>query len=149
MKNEYKIRKWLGNRYHLNVSLSGNHLENVEWRLFRKYDGWINDGSKAIMTNETHSEEELYKFAKKHRQFDEGKCMIRIIQINAFLAMILSIINIYFNSEKLKIFFFGMEFVIITTAISMFFIYNYNLKVDKLELKELFKKLEEKCEKNE
>ena len=141
MKNEYKIRKWLGNRYHLNVSLSGNHLENVEWKLFRKYDGWMNDGSEAIMTNETHSEEELYKFAKKHRQFDTERCLIKLLVLNAFLGMILSVINIYFDNEELRMFFYGIEFVIFTTTIPMFFIFNHNLKVDELELKELFKSL--------
>lgn len=141
MKNEYKIRKWLGNRYHLNVSLSGNHLENVEWKLFRKYPGYLTDGSEAIMTSETNTDEELYKFAKKHRQFDTERCITKLLVLNAFLGMILSVINIYFDNENLRMFFYGIEFVIFTTTIPMFFICNHNFKVDELELKELFKEI--------
>ena len=149
MKNEYKIRKWLGNKYHLYVSLSGNKLENTEWKLFRKYPGYLKDGSKAIMTSETHSEKELYKFAKKHRYFNPEKVILKIVQFFACIGLVMSINNYYSENDSYRMFFLGFETVIITISIIMFFVYCHNTSVDKLELTELFKELKEECEKDE
>lgn len=71
LKEEKKIRKLLDyKRYHLHTTSEG------EWQLFKKYedlDTYYSKKNKAIMTNETHTEEDLLKFAKEHKKYSLGE----------------------------------------------------------------------------
>lgn len=148
MKNEFKIRKWLGDKYHLNVTLGGEKLEVESWNLFRKYPGYLTDDSKAIMTSETNTDEELYKFAKKHRRFETNPIKNGLFIIIAFIAMLISFINIFLNNDYLKMFFYGTQFMIWFIAFPTFILIEHNIAVDEKETLEIFKELKEKCEKD-
>lgn len=149
MKNENKIRKYLGDRYHLHVTLGGENLEVESWKLFRKYPGYLTDGSTAIMTSETHSEEDLYKFAKKHKYYKTERIITKLFVLVAYIGMILGIISSTLDNNDLYCFYFGIEFVIFFVGLSMIPFYMHNLNVDQLECKEMFKELEEMCEQDE
>ena len=83
-KDEYKIRKWLGDRYHLNteITFKEDKTKIEKWKLFRVYPNWMTDGSEPIMTSKTHTDKELIEFAKKHRKYD-----LSIIDNIVFLAL--------------------------------------------------------------
>ena len=149
MKNEFKIRKWLGEDYHLCVSLSGENLEDKNWKLFRKYPGYLTDDSEAIMTSETNTDEDLYKFAKKHRRFETNPMKNGLIVIIAFIVMIIPFINILLKNDYLKMFFWGTQFVIWFICIPTFILIEHNIKIQELEFFEVLKELKEKCEKDE
>ena len=146
-----EARKYLGNRYHLfeEIGLDTDEAVTTKWKLFRKYPGYLHDDSGPIMTSETHSEKDLLKFAKKHKYYNTEKCMTKLLVLNAYIGMALSLINIYFNNHELKLFFYGIEFVIFTVSIPMLIIVNHNMIVDKLEIDEMFKELKEMCEQDE
>lgn len=149
MKNEFKIRKWLGDKYHLNVTLGGEKLEVESWNLFRKYPGYLTDDSEAIMTSETNTDEELYKFAKKHRRFETNPTKNGLFVILAFIAGLIPFINIFLNNDYLKMFFYGTQFMIWFIALPTFILIEHNIKVDEKETLEILKELKEKCEKDE
>lgn len=137
-KDEYKIRRWLGDRYHLNteVTFLEDKTKIESWKLFRVYPNWMTDGSEPIMTSETHTDKELFEFAKKHRKYD-----LSIIDNIVFLAlshlnMALLISNFWFMSKEINYFASGINFVIIITCIVKDIFINKNSKVSKLEFKE-------------
>ena len=81
-----KIYKYLDHdEYHINREYLEGHPE--KWRLFKKYEGWLFDGSKPIMTGENSSLEDLLKFIKAHRR-------IEIIEVFNFSTFIISLINL-------------------------------------------------------
>lgn len=105
-KKIMKARRLLDyDKYHLCETFDGF---NETWKLFEKYDGWMHDGSEPIMTSETNTEKELLKFAKKHKEY-------KIIDFYMFLliipitAVILSFVNIKFNSELLRGIIYGFN----------------------------------------
>lgn len=149
MKNEFKIRKYLGDRYHLHVTLGGENLEVESWKLFRKYPGYLMDGSTAIMTSETHSEEDLYKFAKKHRRFETNPTKNGLLVIIAFISMLIPFINIVLNNNYLKMFFYGTQLAIWFISLPTFILIEHNIALDEKETLEILKELKEKCEQDE
>ena len=148
MKNEFKIRKWLGDNYHLHISISGTNWEDESWKLFRKYPGYLTDDSKPIMTSETNTDEELYKFAKKHRRFETNPTKNGLLVILAFFAMLIPFINIFLNNDYLKMFFYGTQVMIWFIALPTFILIEHNITVDEKETLEILKELKEKCAKD-
>lgn len=101
LKKEKKIRKLLDyKKYHLCTSSNG------EWSLFRKYEDWdlyMSKENKAIMTNETHTEEDLLKFVKKHRKYDMQYFWHAINVLKQIMGWLFFIVGIITNIESLKI----------------------------------------------
>ena len=138
MKNEDKIRKWLGNRYHLNVELT--FLEDKtsieKWKLFKVYEGWMHDNSDAIMTSETHTEEELFKFAKEHRRYDLSIVGSKAMSVVAFFNLILVFLNIWFRTNFIRGFVWGVDFTIVVVCFVKMFYLKKNEKVEEKEFRE-------------
>lgn len=116
-----KARMYLGDYYHLHQNLEWNkekkELYTKSWKLFLKYNGYLEDGSEPIMTSETNTEKDLLKFAKENRFYQID---IVILKGNLFIAMcffILTIINSFFRIKELRFFFYGGEFVLMTIGI--------------------------------
>lgn len=138
MKDEYKIRKWLGDRYHLNteITFKEDKTKIESWKLFRVYPSWMTDGSEAIMTSETHTDKELMNFAKKHRKYDLSMVDNMTFIVIAHFNFILVILSFFLGSKCLLGFSIGIDFVIIITCIIKDIFINKNSKVSKLEFKE-------------
>ena len=139
MKNERKIREYLGDRYHLNVQYTENG--EIKWKLFKKYNGWLYDNSEAIMTGDKSTEDDLIKFAKKHRDYNESlilsKSMIIIATINLFIA----VANCFFKNVFLRGFVNGANFIVILISFIKIRISSKRLKVSELECKEALERL--------
>lgn len=139
LKN-YKIRKWLNGRYHLTINYS---IENgvfgvKKWELFKIYPGWLEDNSKPIMTDETHTYKELFKFAKKHRKYNSTTESISLTII-AGINVVLCFSNFLFNSDILRGYVNGVNTVIIYISFVKMFILYHNEKIEKLEARGLIK----------
>lgn len=138
LKNEYKIRRWLGDRYHLNteITFKEDKTKIEKWKLFRVYPGWMEDNSGAIMTSETHTDKELMKFAKKYRKYDLSMVDNTIFIIISYLNIFTIILNIWIKNKYLAGFYWGINFLIIITSIVKLIFIEKNSKVTKLEFKE-------------
>ena len=144
MKNETKIRQLLDYKeYHLNTRVTFELGETkTTWKLYKKYDNWISDGSKPIMTSETHTEEELYQFAKKHKKYYLTD-FIRLLLIIPIFTLIMCVINIFINNDVLREMIWGLEIATILMLIIETFIVIRNGKVQKLEFKEYLERVYE------
>ena len=138
MKNETKIRNWLGDRYHLNVTLtySANSLKKLNWKLFRKYQNFEIDGSEPIMNSDDNTEEELFKFAKKHRRYDEGKVIGITGILLSLLAAFFITLGLVFENNNIKYVAVGIDIAVIIISIVRYVISELNFKVTRLELLE-------------
>lgn len=134
MKNERKIREYLGDRYHLFVEYKSQ--EEIIWKVYRKYEGWMFDNSKPVLEGDKSTEDELLNFAKKHRDYNESlilsKSMIIIATINLFIA----VANCFFKNVFLRGFVYGVNLTIILLSFIKLRISSKRLKVSELELKE-------------
>lgn len=145
-KDEYKIRRWLGDRYHLNVEITflEDKTKIESWKLFRVYPNWMIDGGEPIMTSETHTDDDLIKFAKKHRKYDLSMVDNTIFVIMSYLNFFTIILNVWIKNKYLAGFYWGINFLIIITSIVKLIFIEKNDKVSKLEFKErleyIFKK---------
>ena len=133
MRKEAKIRKMLGNDYHL----FNNNRD--EWKLFRQYkdfDLYFCEENKPIMTSETHTEEELYKYAKKNRKYDIESVNNSINIIVAWLCCLVLIINAFIKIEWLRYFIWGVDFYLIINCIYRIILLEHNNKVFKNQINE-------------
>lgn len=130
MNNEFKIRKMLGNNYHLGVSVEN---ENISWKLFRKYSDWelyMSNDNSAIMTSENNTEEELYKFAKEHYVWNELKTIDSVITVLLTINLIVVIINILiFKIELISYFTCYTAILLFIISISIYVVANHNCGV--------------------
>ena len=133
MKKEAKIRSMLGKNFHLGI------INEKEWNLFRKYKDWdiyISKENEAIMTSKTHTEKELYKFAKKNRKYDIESVNNSINIIVAWLCCLVLIINAFIKIEWLRYFIWGVDFYIIFSCIYRIILLEHNHKVFMNQIKE-------------
>lgn len=138
-KKYRKIREYLGNDYHLYEEWDLNG-KKWNWKLFEKYDGWISDNSSPIMTSNNYNYSDLYKFAKKRREYDENKILDIFFIMVAWITVGLSFSNAYFNSTFLKGFTYGIDLVIILSCIIKIIISSHNLKVARIKFRDRFVK---------
>ena len=147
LKKEKKIRKLLGERFHLYVDNNGN------WKLFRKYNDleiYFSNENTEIMNSEDNSEKELLKFAKKNRKYNVEKSIITITSVILWLAVGLAFVNIFISSEIVIGFILGIEFLAVCQVLikSISKEHNFNLankdleEEIKLQCKILIKKTE-------
>lgn len=112
-------------KYHLNSTYDG---KKESWVLFEKYDGWMNDGSKPIMTSEEYTSDDLLKFAKKNKEYTCSDFYVMLIIIPC-ISIILILINSYFVSEYLTMFIVGLATAAIIIDIVYMIILDKNNKV--------------------
>lgn len=114
MKKELKIRRLLGNNYHLWVNLKEDGA--CKWKLYRKYsdkDLYFSKFNKAIMTSEDSTEKDLLKFAKKNREYDYSEIEGWVDFTISLIMCILAVINLFLKSNTMAI-------IIISTSIHIF-----------------------------
>lgn len=114
MKKELKIRRLLGNNYHLWVNLKEDGV--CKWKLYRKYsdkDLYFSKFNKAIMTSEDSTEKDLLKFAKKNREYDYSEIEGWVDFTISLIMCILAVINLFLKSNTMAI-------IIISTSIHIF-----------------------------
>ena len=133
LKNEAKIRKLLGNQFHLCVDNYGN------WKLFRKYDNsklYFSTENIDIMNSNNNSEKELLRFAKKNRKYNVEKSIITITSVILWLAVGLAFVNIFISSEIVRGFILGIDFLALWQSLIKMVVSNHNLKCKTKALKE-------------
>jgi len=133
LKKEKKIRKLLGERFHLCVDNYGN------WKLFRKYDNsklYFSAENIDIMNSNNNSEKELLRFAKKNRRYDADKVIFNTTLTIVWLNVILASVNIFINSEVIRGFILGIDFLALWQSLIKMVVSNHNLKCKTKALKE-------------
>lgn len=138
MKKINKIRKMLGDRYHLSVESDG--VEITGWVLFKNYTNgdpiyWSKD-NRSIMRSEENTLEDLYKFAKTHQKLDLDKVILRVSLWILTVALIICIINFYFHSNILRTIIWTIDAMVILIDAVVHIVFNKNFKVDMRELNE-------------
>ena len=131
MKRENKIRKLLGNKYHLSISYEPD-MEHYHWVLFKKYDDpfvYYSDANKQIMSSDKNTEDELYEFAKTHHEIDEHHFMSILNIIMTWIAFILMIVNIFIKDATIRGFAYGIDFMVVIYAVISYKIQMKNIKV--------------------
>lgn len=126
MKKEAKIRKMLGENYHLHSDNEGN------WKLFRWYENndlYFSEHNKVIMTSETHTEKDLLKFAKKNYVYDFERLHIRKALVMSIVCLIFCIVIIFFKNTFLRGIFYGMEVYLWVDLIVNLIAFNNNSKI--------------------
>lgn len=133
LKKEKKIRKLLGNQFHLCVDNYGN------WKLFRKYDNsklYFSAENIDIKNSNNNSEKELLRFAKKNRRYDADKVIFNTTLTIVWLNVILASVNIFINSEVIRGFILGIDFLALWQSLIKMVVSNHNLKCKTKALKE-------------
>ena len=147
LKKEKKIRKLLGERFHLHVDNHGN------WKLFRKYNDleiYFSNENTEIMNSEDNSEKELLKFAKKNRKYNVEKSITNITSVILWLAAGLAFVNIFISSEIVRGFVLGIDLLAVCQVLIKSIVKEHNFNQTnkdleeeiKLKCKILIKKLE-------
>lgn len=144
-KDMFKIERMLGENYHLCEECKWNEDKLEEtWKLFAKYSGWIDDGSKPIMTSETHTYEDLYNFAKEHNVWNCDLVIGKVSMVIMTIILIIAVLNCFWNNAELRGFILGVNIFGIAISISRLVISNHNWKISKLKFKERMKRYEKK-----
>ena len=143
VKQMDKIRKLLGNRFHLCVKLGSDMKSIEEWHLFKRYDDakvYFSEDNEEIMSSKTHTIEILYDFAKKHHKIDEHQAICKLIIGMLWAAFAVVLLNmIFWDSDSVRAIVITIDFVCILINVVMHFIWNKNWKVDMYELDENYK----------
>lgn len=127
-----KVRRLLDyKKYHLCEEYNGI---DSKWKLFEKYETWMDDGSKPIMTSETHTEEDLIKFAKEHRTY-KFVDICKVLVIISLVNLVILILGIVTKNGYLKNLVTGSNLCIILLSIIVGIMDTKNFKVNCLELK--------------
>ncbi len=136
-ENLNKVRRLLDyKKYHLCEEYNGI---DSKWKLYEKYETRMEDGSGPIMTSETHTEEDLIKFAKEHRTYkfiDISKTLVII----SFVNLAILILGIMLKNEYLQALVTGSNLCIILMSVVVRFMDSRNFKVDFLETKARIKR---------
>ena len=139
-KKKYeKIRYYLGDSYHLHECYTADN--KWEFKLYRKYEGWMKDNSGPIMTSEDHTYEDLYKFAKKHRKYNIRLILPWAYMALAWIALILSFIGGYTHNDSLRYISRGIDISIFVICPVHIILSWHNSKVELMEIEERFKEL--------
>lgn len=142
-----KIRKMLGNRYHLCESLEycRENGEKIEFVVYKEYENgdpiYFSSDNKPILSSKTHTIDDLYEFAKKHQKYDLQKANKNARFVILGIAILLSWVNFFVDTGAIisTICLTTDAVVMIWLAIDQI-IYNRNWKVDMLELAENFER---------
>ena len=135
LNKEKKIRELLRGRYHLYSEFSQG---KKKWRLYKKYENcdpiYYSEDNEAIMTSETHTEEELYQFAKSHHKIDIHESNRKLRMIIFVIVFILCFINFFVKDNYIiDTIVFTADTILIIWMTYEHVIWEKNWKVDMLE----------------
>ena len=148
-KDMFKIRRMLGGNYHLTEECKWNKDKLEEtWKVYAVYSGWLDDGSKPIMSSETHTYDDLYKFAKEHNVWDCDFVIGKVTIVINIIAIIIAALNCFLNNKELRGFIYGTIIFCLIMSFTRLIISNHNWKISKLKFKERMKRYEKKENKN-
>lgn len=162
LEKEFKIRRLLGDNYHLTTTYDVENECIKEWKLFREYENqdlYFSEFNKAIMTSEDSTEKDLLKFARKNHVYDFDRLHTKKGLYISIALLVLCIVNVFIESDILYGIWLGMTIYLWIDLILNWVVGNHNHKIkmkllnEKFELKkkilfkEKFKKKEK--EKNE
>lgn len=138
----WKIRRMLGENYHLCEELKWNEDKLEEaWRLYEKHRDWLEDGSKPIMTSETHTYEDLYKFAKEHRVWNCDLVVGKVSMVVLIIILVIAILNCFWNNKILMGFIWGINVFSIILSTTRLIVSNHNWKITQLKYKEHWERI--------
>lgn len=139
-----KVRRLLDyKKYHLYEEYNGI---DSKWKLFEKYETWMEDDSKSIMTSETHTEEDLIKFAKEHRTY-KFVDICKVLVIISLVNLAILILGIVTKNGYLRNLVTGSNLCIILLSIIVGIMDTKNFKVNCLELKAKIRREKERWNK--
>ena len=129
-----KIRKNLGDNFHLGMDYDLDNEKNwyiKNWALFKEYDNpkvYFSKDNTPLMDSEHDTLDELYKFSKQVKEYDEAS--IKTI-INITMIMIVYIIATYLRINcnmkyAYPIAWIAYAIIILEHSISFFFIIKKN-----------------------
>lgn len=142
MNKEFnKIRKLLGNEYHLYESIS---INGIKWVLYKRYKDskvYFSKDNEPIMSSDTHTLEQLKEYAKTHHKVDFGVIISKIYIIIATINLISMVLNSFIIKSKfINGLNNGISLIIIISCLVDYYVLNKNYKVDHLENIEMFRK---------
>ena len=141
MKNEFKIRRLLGDDFHLNVELEENG--ETKWCLYRHYEDkelYYDKNNRPIMTSADSTEKDLLKYARKNHKYNENLVYGLKDVYMAFAIMILVIIRVFdFNNDILYGAQIGSTIYLWVDLIHNHIIVSRNQKVTKRMLDDKFR----------
>jgi len=111
LKKEFKIRRLLGDNYHLSTTYDIENERVKEWQLFREYENqdlYFSEFNKAIMTSEDSTEKDLVKFARKNHVYDFERLHIGKGVCISYALLILCIVNAFIKSDLIFGIWLGM-----------------------------------------
>lgn len=142
MNKEFnKIRKLLGNEYHLYEKIS---INGIKWILYRRYKDskvYFSDDNEPIMSSDTHTLEQLKEYAKTHHKVDFGVVIAKIYIIIAIINLICVVLNSFIIKSKfINGLNNGISLIIMISCLVDYYVLNKNYKVEHLENIEMFRK---------
>ena len=142
MNKEFnKIRKLLGNEYHLYESIS---INGIKWVLYKKYEDskvYFSKDNEPIMSSDTHTLEQLKEFVKKHKRINYELVESIVFVIISIINLIIIFMNsIFIKNEFLRGITSGISYSVIVSCLIHIIILSKNNKVDELEHKELIRR---------
>ena len=154
LEKEFKIRRLLGDNYHLNTTWDVENECVKEWKLFKNYENqdlYFSEFNEAIMTSEDSTEKDLLKFARKNYVYDFERLHIRKGVCISYALLILCIVNAFIKSDLIRGIWLGMMIYLwIDLLIDWIFSgHNYRIKMKllnekfDLKMKVLLKKSKE------
>ena len=136
-----KIRKLLGDRFHLGVGIDIDGIKS--WVLYKKYKDskiYFSKDNTMIMSSETNTLDELMEFAKKHHKIDEHFVISKLITYMLWFAFVICVLNAFlWDSNYVRVGVIVTDIIAIIIDVSMYFVWDKNWKVDMYELDENYK----------
>lgn len=143
-ENLNKVRRLLDyKKYHLCEEYNGI---DSKWKLYEKYETWMEDGSGPIMTSETHTEEDLIKFAKEHRTY-KFIDICKVLTITSLINLVILILSIVIQNKYLQTIIAGSHLCIILLSVIVGIMDTKNFKVNCLESKAKIRREKERWNK--
>ena len=141
MKNEGKIRRLLGNDYHLSVSYGKD--DKVKWSLFNSYCDpkvYFSKDNEAVMTSEDHTEEDLLKYAKTHHNIDMHKTMHLVRFVILMVMLILGAFNVFLNNNVIRTVILSVDVMLLIESGISCYVFNHNWNVTMRKLNDYIKR---------
>lgn len=142
-KLERKVRKLLGNDYHLCVTVDVNKGDG--WKLFKYYENekkYLSDINTPLMTSETNTDKELLKFAKEHHRISLPRVLVTTNLIIGIICLIILILNMFiFNNNIIRGIVLAIDIIVLFYNLLISKVTDHNCKADFLDFEDRMKQL--------
>lgn len=141
MKNEKKIRRMLGDKYHL---CSDNEGWWVLYKYYKDADIYFSPDNKSIMSSDTHTEEDLMKYLKSHAEWDLHTAMMKYDFVLSLLVFPLALANIFLGNMFLRGVLLALVLMLVGVTIVNNVVMMHNNKVQLTEFREYMEQIEKR-----